>query len=258
MVEHGSGELWQEKTTTSFFPVAHCLNGFVKEEVFGGAAFKQGTPHQRADIQVRSTLALLLCKGFATRLYRLPSRSFITTGGAYNRNHSAIPVLDAATHIITVGGDVETSLKLSVAQLKDDFPQHEVICALQCAGNRRHTMRTKLKEVVGIDWLDGAVMNCIWKGPRLRDILLRAGLKEKNPAQSSSHVAFACFQAQCEDDDWYGGSIELWRAMRIDEEVILALEVSFEYFFTSLPFAHGDGAIATLGGNLASYFLRMV
>jgi sulfite oxidase len=91
-------------------------------------------------------------------------------------------------------------------------------------------MRTLLKEVVGIDWLDGAAMNCKWKGPRLRDVLLRAGLKEKNPAQSSLHVAFACFQAQCQDDEWYGGSIELWRAMKVDAEVILALEVTISGF----------------------------
>lgn len=88
-------------------------------------------------------------------------------------------------------------------------------------------MRTKLKEVKGIDWLDAAVMNCRWRGPRLRDVLLRAGLREPDAENSSSlHVAFACHQIECQDDDYYGGSIELWRAMRLDREVILALEVS--------------------------------
>lgn len=88
-------------------------------------------------------------------------------------------------------------------------------------------MRTRLKEVKGVDWMDGAVMNCKWKGPRLRDVLIKAGLKVKEPEKSPLNVAFACFQVPCQDDDYYGGSIELWRAMQIDKEVILALEVDY-------------------------------
>jgi len=91
-------------------------------------------------------------------------------------------------------------------------------------------MRTKLKEVNGIDWFDGAVMNCRWRGPRLRDVLLKSGVKIPRDKWSSAHVAFACFQTPCQDDEWYGASIELERAMREDADVILALEVSFYIF----------------------------
>ena len=49
---------------------------------------------------------------------------------------------------------------------------------------------------------------------------MKAGLKVEK-----GHVAFACFQEQYQDDNWYGGSIELWQAMAMDREVILALEV---------------------------------
>lgn len=84
-------------------------------------------------------------------------------------------------------------------------------------------MRTLLGEVQGIDWMDGAVMNCKWKGPRLRDVLLKAGLKEIK----DRHVAFSCYQVECQDDGWYGGSIGLERCMSADSDVILALEVSF-------------------------------
>lgn len=98
-------------------------------------------------------------------------------------------------------------------------------------------MRTELKEVQGIDWGDGAVMNCKWRGPRLRDVLLRAGVEAKGTQQSQEsskdaatppgtmHVAFASYQVPCQEDSWYGGSIELARAMREDAEVILALDV---------------------------------
>lgn len=84
-------------------------------------------------------------------------------------------------------------------------------------------MRTLLKEVDGIDWGDGAVMNCKWRGPKLKDVLDRAG--PKISYGTKGHVAFASFQTECQDDTWYGGSIELERALRDDADVVLALEV---------------------------------
>lgn len=152
--------------------------------------------------------------------------SFITEDGSYDRNHGAIPHLDASTHRINVDGDVRCLLSLCINDLATKFPQHEVTCVLQCAGNRRHTMRTLLKEVDGIDWGDAAVMNCRWKGPRLRDVLLLAGVELNHRGERSwKHVAFACYQTETQEDGWYGSSIDLERAMSDDEEVILALEV---------------------------------
>lgn len=153
--------------------------------------------------------------------------SFLTTSGAYDRNHGPIPYLDANTHLLTIDGEVSNPQTLTVPQLRDNYPQHEVISALQCAGNRRHTMRTMLKEVKGLDWCDGAVMNCSWRGPRLRDVLLSAGVRDKaSDSDAALHVAFSCYQTLCEDDSYYGGSVELERVMNPDAEVILALEVS--------------------------------
>lgn len=115
-----------------------------------------------------------------------------------------------------------TPLSLSTCDLSTLFPQHDVVCALQCAGNRRHTMRTRQKEVEGIDWGDAAVMNCRWRGPRLRDVLLRAGV---NVGQQDGHIVFACYQTEVQEDNWYEASIELDRGLSVDAEVILALEV---------------------------------
>ena len=86
-------------------------------------------------------------------------------------------------------------------------------------------MRTLLKEVQGIDWGDGAVMNCCWRGPKLRDVLMRAGLSAADP--DKFHVAFACLQTKTQEDDWYGGSIELWRALKESADVIIALKVCY-------------------------------
>ena len=122
-------------------------------------------------------------------------------------------------------------------ELETKFSQHSVTCALQCAGNRRHAMRTRLKEVQGIDWSDAAILNAKWEGPLLRDVLLWAGVDDSEPPQNGSttesqngeeqmHVQMACYQVETQQDSWYGGSIPLWRAMSAEMEVVLALKVS--------------------------------
>ncbi|KAF2465163.1 sulfite oxidase-like protein [Lindgomyces ingoldianus] len=150
--------------------------------------------------------------------------SFITEDG-YDRNHGPIPHLDVATHRVSVYGSVKQELCLSIQDL-EALPQHNVICALQCAGNRRHTMRTKLKEVSGIDWFDGAVMNCKWTGPLLKDVLENAGINLPSDKWKDAHVAFACFQTPTQDDEWYGASIPLSRALCPSARVLLALEMN--------------------------------
>ncbi|KAF2269351.1 sulfite oxidase-like protein [Lojkania enalia] len=161
--------------------------------------------------------------------------SFITKEGeGYDRNHGPIPHLDATSHCVTIYGLVKKELSLSISDLQA-LPQHSVICALQCAGNRRHTMRTKLKEVSGIDWFDGAVMNCKWTGPLLKDVLIKAGVDVEEEKWKDAHVAFACFQTPTQDDEWYGASVPLSRAMDASCSIILALEMNGK----PLPPNHG-------------------
>lgn len=72
---------------------------------------------------------------------------------------------------------------------------------------------------------DAAVMNCKWTGPRLKDILDKASIILDHEEIKAGHVAFACYATPTQQDDWYGASIELTRALSEDAEVILALEV---------------------------------
>lgn len=221
-------------------------------------------------------------------------KSFITPQSlAYDRNHSSrIPQIQANTnHLVHIDGQVSNPYSVSVEQLATEFAQHEVTCALTCAGNRRHTMRTMLKEVEGIDWGDGAIMNCTWRGPRVRDVLERAGISCRSVTghgglnedgygigngngngefqqyqqsqglgsgsgsadQDSSgglegkqgqdeggkkniymnmkklHACFSSYQVRCQDDSWFGGSVELGRCMDLNGDVILGLEVCINY-----------------------------
>ncbi|EHY57179.1 hypothetical protein HRR83_002673 [Exophiala dermatitidis] len=171
-----------------------------------------------------------------------PSRTHDTgQPQAYDRNHGPIQHIDPSTHRLTVKSDeIHHSsvvpkpfyLVLSVDDLRRQFPQHTVTCALQCAGNRRHEMRSRLKEVSGIDWGDGAVMNAEWTGPLLRDVLLRAGLVEQSDASGDDyeglHVQLECNATKVQEDDWYGGSIPLAVAMDPEREVVLALKMNGE------------------------------
>ncbi|RPB03616.1 molybdopterin binding oxidoreductase [Choiromyces venosus 120613-1] len=144
------------------------------------------------------------------------------TTTAYDRNHGPLPHINGDTHVVRIDGLVKNTVNLSMSQLRNDFTQHEVIAALQCAGNRRHTMRTELKEVDGIDWNDGAVCNCTWSGPLLCDVLSRIGLI----IEGDAHVAFSCHMTDCQEDRYYGSSISLARCMDPEMKVILALNMN--------------------------------
>lgn len=155
--------------------------------------------------------------------------SWITKHDHYDRNHGPIQHKLASEHDLTIDGLVATPLKITMEDLQTKYSQHKVPCALLCAGNRRHTMRTRIKEVAGIDWYDGAVMNCVWEGPRLRDVLmLAAGVHEVSAEakEKQKHVQFASYGTKCQDDSYYGGSVPFERVMDPDMDVILALKMN--------------------------------
>jgi sulfite oxidase len=92
-------------------------------------------------------------------------------------------------------------------------------------------MRTLIKEVQGIDWGDAAIMNCKWKGPRLRDVILRAGLRvDVTDPPREFHVAFASYQVKCQEEEWFEASVPLGMCLEIERDAILALEVRLLIF----------------------------
>jgi sulfite dehydrogenase len=75
---------------------------------------------------------------------------------------------------LEVGGDAaERPAHLSMQDL-NDLPQTEVIAVCQCSGNRRGLVQP---HVAGVQWGHGAMGCASWHGPRLRDVLARAGVK---------------------------------------------------------------------------------
>ena len=144
-------------------------------------------------------------------------RAFLTPPAlAYDRNHGPLPHL-AGAHTIRVGG-VPGTAALTLADLRA-LPQHTVTAALQCAGNRRATMR-RARPVSGLDWGDGAVCNAAWTGPLLADVL--AAL----PPAAAGHVSFDCTLAPVAEAAHYGGSLPLARCRDRALRVVLALAMN--------------------------------
>jgi len=98
------------------------------------------------------------------------------------RNHMHEPSeLDAKDWRLSVGGEVEKPLTLSLADISK-VETHSVVNTLECAGNGRSLHRP---QVPGVQWGKGAVSTARFSGPRLHDILQRAGVKP-----TGKHVMF--------------------------------------------------------------------
>jgi sulfite oxidase len=98
------------------------------------------------------------------------------------RNHMHEPAeLSAEEWRLTVGGEIEKPVSLSLRDL-GKLESHSVINTLECAGNGRSLQRP---QVPGVQWGKGAVGTARFTGPRLRDVLQRAGVKA-----GGKHVMF--------------------------------------------------------------------
>jgi sulfite oxidase len=98
------------------------------------------------------------------------------------RNHMHEPsTLEPAEWQLHIGGEVEKLLTLTLAELAK-MEQHTVINTLECAGNGRAFADPP---VPGVQWEKGAVGTARFSGPRLRDVLERAGVRT-----AGKHVMF--------------------------------------------------------------------
>ena len=98
------------------------------------------------------------------------------------RNHMHEPVeLNAEDWRLAVGGEVDKPGTFSLRELAR-LPVHSVVDTLECAGNGRGFYRP---QVPGIQWQKGAVSTARFSGPRLADVLRRAGVKS-----NGKHVMF--------------------------------------------------------------------
>jgi sulfite oxidase len=93
----------------------------------------------------------------------------------------------------------------------------------------------RIKAVSGVGWDDGVIANCRWAGVRLRDVLSRYDFDVA--ALNGRHCCFASYATLCQDDEFYGSSVPLEKAVTLDGDVLLAYEVcSAKLYLTMYPF----------------------
>jgi len=158
----------------------------------------------------------------------------------YVRNHGACPKLSWDEHTVCVGGDpnlVATPLELSMTELADMEPR-ELPVTFVCAGNRRKE-QNMIRQTIGFNWGPAGVATNVWKGVLLRDLLLRAGVSDRN--MTGKHVEFIGVEdlpnkvgpGPFPEEQWgklvkYGTSIPLARAMNPAYDVLIAYEANGE------------------------------
>lgn len=90
------------------------------------------------------------------------------------RNNGIPPTeVDPATWTLTISGEVQTPLTLSIEDLKSQFEVVELALQIECGGNGRAGFNPPAK---GNQWTTGAIGNSKWTGVRLRDVLEKAGV----------------------------------------------------------------------------------
>jgi len=94
------------------------------------------------------------------------------------RNNGLVPEMalkrNPAGWTLTIDGEVNEPLTLTLDDLKKNFQQHTYQLMLECGGNGRAGYHPSVR---GNQWSYGAVGCPSWTGVRLKDILEKAGLK---------------------------------------------------------------------------------
>jgi DMSO/TMAO reductase YedYZ molybdopterin-dependent catalytic subunit len=131
--------------------------------------------------------------------------------------HYDIPATDAATHTLTVDGEVDQPLTLGLDQLMAR-PRRTRRVTLECAGNGRALLEPR---PVSQPWLAEAVGTAEWTGTPLAPLL-----REASPTGKAHDVVFTGADHGIErgvEQDYQRG---LPLAAALDDEVLLAYEMN--------------------------------
>ncbi|MGH2724927.1 MAG: sulfite oxidase [Actinomycetota bacterium] len=139
------------------------------------------------------------------------------TGLHYLLIHFDIPVLDAASWRLRVGGSVRRPLELTLDDIRAR-PATTAPVTLECAGNGRALLEPR---PMTQPWLHGAVGTAEWTGTRLGGVLDEAGI---GPGTEEVVFTGSDHGVEGEEELDYARSLPVPEAMR--PEVLLAYEMN--------------------------------
>ncbi|MGC9163556.1 MAG: molybdopterin-dependent oxidoreductase [Thiomonas sp.] len=176
-------------------------------------------------------------------------RTAITPNEAfYVRYHlPEIPnAVDLASWRLTLEGNFEHPLQLSLEQLRREFKPVTIAAVNQCSGNSRSRLQPR---VPGGQWGNGAMGNAQWTGVRLIDVLKRAGVKS------------GTVQIQFEGLD-HGpgpegkGSNRFLKSWNLDEPVLKLAVIAYLMNGEPLPMLNGFPVRLVMPGKFATYWTK--
>jgi DMSO/TMAO reductase YedYZ molybdopterin-dependent catalytic subunit len=151
--------------------------------------------------------------------------------------------IDPATFRLTIGGHVDAPLSLSLAELKRDFPLHEVVAVNQCSGNGRGFLEPR---VGGGQLGNGAMGNARWTGVPLKALLDRAGVRA-----GASQATFNGL-----DNPPVDTIPDFVKALGIDHARDGEVLVAFAMNGADLPFLNGYPLRLVVPGYYGTYWIK--
>ena len=149
-----------------------------------------------------------------------------------------------STYRISVNGDVENPLSLSIKDLKNNYEQVEITAVLQCGGNSRSAFSPT---TVGIQWGSGAMGCASWKGVRLKDVLASAKIEN-----GASWIGL-----NGDDEPIMDKMPSFARELNIDEiddNIIIAYEMNG----ADLPYLNGYPVRLVVPGKFSDSWVKML
>lgn len=159
----------------------------------------------------------------------------------YVRSHLYTPSVDLAAWNLSIIGEVDRPLTLTMADLRR-LPSVSMPVTLECAGNGRSFFEPP---IAGVQWQRGAVGNARWTGVRLADVLKQAGVK---PSAKYLWLNGADIPMGTMPD--FVRQVPMAKAL--DRDTILAFEMNGQ----PLPVANGFPLRAIVPGWEAAYSVK--
>jgi DMSO/TMAO reductase YedYZ molybdopterin-dependent catalytic subunit len=153
--------------------------------------------------------------------------------------------IDVDSFRLTVRGQVNQGLSLSLKDILQGFPRVDIAAVNQCAGNSRIYEEPR---VAGAQWAKGGMSNALWTGVRLKDVLDRAGVK-----RGAIQVRFGGL-----DEPVIPEAPKFLKSLTIDHardgEVMIAFGMNGE----QLPLLNGFPLRLVVPGWNAVYWIKML